>query len=481
MCPTRSDVRIDLARAELTRLRNEIDDWLEGYRALEQYSTQINALDLSLHEILKALDEALAALPVDGSIRVAYQACRDVERKTTWTRHVWQYYAAKFDQREARDADRRRAVQAADEAVWSCYAGAYLSLPEVERPAVPLPYLDSLYTPNAIPRDMAAVLRDRVISVPFLQAFLAELPLPVIGLPDVCSHAPWWLIYIGHEVGHHLQHDLLPSAGLVEEFRAHLRAALNEAASKGTAVPPGAADKWGAWGQEVFADAFSAYSLGPRAAWAIAELVMGDDVTMLREHDDYPPPAVRLALMAALPMASDEDRALALADVDLDALTTGSALRGFGGRDLRAAARDHLNLVPALAKAIHAWDCGGLGRLARLCRWREDSFSSNGKVHGWQSQLVSSGPLALTPSLDAPRLILSGGLAAWAQVSLIADEGQRVEEEERLAKRLIDAMIGSHLGGTRAGLAAAPSGGLKALSVRFAKQLLAKSPEELGM
>jgi hypothetical protein len=186
--------------------------------------------------------------------------------------------------------------------------------------------------------------------------------------------------------------------------------------------------------------------------------------------------------MAELPVAPKADRALALADVDLKTLTReDEALPGAGGKDLRAVARDHVDLVPALAKAIHSWDCGGLGRLARLCRWKENNFSSNGKVDAYQSQLLSSDPLALTPSLDAPRLFLSGGLAAWAQISLIADEIQRDDAEQTLRERLLDAMIGSRVEGKRGPLDATPSSDLQALSTDFAKQLLVTSPEELGM
>lgn len=479
MCPTRSDVRIDLARAELVRLRNEIDDWLKyrrGEDGLQQYSTQLDALDVWLHQVIEALDGALAALPAGGTVRAAYKACRDVEKKTTWMRQVWRFYADKFDQREDPDTGIRRALKAADEAVWSCFAGAY---PAQKRPTAPLPYLDLLYSPEAIPRDKTDVLRNKVIDIPFLNEFLEQLPLPVIGLLEACARAPWWLIYIGHEVGHHLQHDLLPKKDLVTKFSDCLVAALSKAASKGVAVSPDAAGKWAGWSEEVFADTISVYSLGPRAAWAIAELEMGDDVDMLIERKYYPPAIVRLALMAQLPVLSASDRTVALADVDPDALTKSTAL--VGGKDLRAAARDHLRLVPILAEAIDTWDGGGLGGLRAICKWQGSQFAAGGTVDQWRDRLLSSNPMALVPSLDAPRLILSGGLAAWAKISLGTDESTRTKAEEKLKERLVDAMVGCREGGKRSAQAVPPPGDLAARSAAFAQQLLALPPEELGM
>lgn len=484
MCPTRSDVRIDLALAEVTRLRNEIDDWLDTRReldSLQQYSTQLDALEQWLHAILEALDGALAQLPAGGAVGEAYQACRDVEKKATWTRQVWRFYADKFDQRE--DPNTEDALKAADEAVWSCFAGVYSMVPGAERPTVPLPYIEPLYSPHAVPRDLTAVLRDKVVDPSFLDNFLEELPVPIIGLPDVCSRAPWWLIYIGHEVGHHLQYDLLPGKGLVTQFRTLLRQAVIKAAMQGVTVAPDAADLWDDWSLEVFADAFSVYSLGPRAAWAIAELVMGNDAAMLKEWDTYPQSAVRLALMAELPPTAPEaDRALALADVDLKALTTKTTpVTGSGGKNLRAVAKDHLELLPALAQEIDKWDLGGLGCLCDVCHWQAAQFAAGGIVDQWHQDLLSSNPMALEPNLDAPRLILSGGLAAWTQVSLIANKDLRAEAEENLADRLVEAMVGSREEGKRAAEAALPLNQLAARSAAFAQKLLSLQPEELGL
>lgn len=488
MSGSRSKTRVNFTHDELARLRREIDEWLALRNSLDgyqQYSTQLAALELCLHQILKALDDALPSLPAAGTAQHVYQKCRDVEQKTVWARQVWRFYADKFDQRD--HPDTQLAIKAADEAVWSCFAGVYKSLPAIKRPAAPLPHLEPLYSPYAQPRDMGTVLRNRVVSAPFMREFLAQLPIPTLGLSEACGRAPWWLIYIGHEVGHHLQHDLLADLGLVTKFSAYLLEQAHQAIAEGAAAPPGAADRWSAWGEEVFADAISVYSLGPRAAWAIAELIMGDDVAMLRlgdigsDADRYPPAVVRLALMAQLPVAPPAQAALALAEVDLARLTQDSSLLDVFGKDLRAPVRDHLQLVPHLAAAIAAWDCGGLGPLRTLCRWQDGLFGPNGQVDLWRDRLRKSDPLALKPSLDAPRLILSGGLAAWAEISQLAHADQRAAQEEKLRERMCDAMINSREAGKRSAQVAPSNADLEAHTATLAQRLLALPTEELGL
>ena len=485
----RAVIRADATRAGLERLRNEIDEWLKCRRAADmylQYSTQLDTLDTCLHRILQALAEVLGNMPPGNALRDIYQHCHDLDAKLTWTRQVWRYFADKFDQRD--DPLLADTLAAADEVVWSCFAGAYSQVPALPRPAAPLPFIDSFYTPNAIPRDQPYVLRNRVIAAPFLQEFLAELPLPVIGLPESCQLGPWWLIFIGHEVGHHLQHDLLPAAGLVAGFRDHLRAStLAAAAGQSPALlastPAALADRWAAWGEEVFADAVSVHAFGPRASWAMAELILGNDVAMLAERDGkYPPAVVRLALMAKLGAAPEPAGPLALADIDPTDMTTGAALLAQGGAgDLRAAAREHLLLLPGLASAINSYDCGGLGPLRILCRWKETHFSPGGAADDWRDSLLGPNPLALKPGLDAARLVLSGGLAAWDRLGRLAVSDQRAQAEARLAQRLLDAIISSRPEGTRAAKAVPAVADVDARSLTFAKNLLELPSEELGL
>jgi hypothetical protein len=143
--------------------------------------------------------------------------------------------------------------------------------------------------------------------------------------------------------------------------------------------------------------------------------------------------------------------------------------------------RDHLQLVPHLAAAIAAWDCGGLGPLRTLCRWQDGLFGPNGQVDLWRDRLRKSDPLALKPSLDAPRLILSGGLAAWAEISQLAHADQRAAQEEKLRERMCDAMINSREAGKRSAQVAPSNADLEAHTATLAQRLLALPTEELGL
>jgi hypothetical protein len=83
---------------------------------------------------------------------------------------------------------------------------------------------------------------------------LQQIPVPLVALPPNCSQEPWWLAYIAHEVGHHVQADYLRDARLIEIFAEVLTAAGGE--------------RWGGWGQEIFADVFSLLAIGYLPTWS---------------------------------------------------------------------------------------------------------------------------------------------------------------------------------------------------------------------
>jgi hypothetical protein len=485
----RNLVRIEQTRAELVRLRREIEDWL-GYRrdqdCRKQYSTQLDTLDTFLTTILDALRAKLEGLTASLPTRTVYHECRTLDRRLVWLRHVWRFFGDRFDQRD--DERFQDVLEAADEVVWSCYAGFYQNVPGAARRAVPLPFLEPLYVPNAIPRDEPWVLRDRVLSGQFFQQSLAELPLPIIGLPQTCVEAPWWLIYIGHEVGHHLQHDLLPNQQLVGSFGDWLKKAaeakLLEDEAAGASLPPHEAKiakKWKAWGQEVFADAFSVYSLGIWAVWAMAELVTGDDTAMLTEEDDYPAPVVRLALMAGLAPKLKQDEQTGLGTLVPGDLVGGPPLPDRKGRDLRQAARLHLDLVPGIVQAIHEFDFKRLGRFESLCGWYGPHFAPGGTIDQWRGQLLEPDLLYPVPSLDAPRLLISAGLAAWAEITALTKDQERADAQAKLVATLPKTIVGSREEGTRSAEEAPDTQDVEARSEAFAQIFMETSVEELGL
>src|SRR5262249_37933494 len=153
----------------------------------------------------------------------------------------------------------------------------------------PLPYLASTYSPLAVPRDtppieLRAALLDPA-SLVSLQAFLPRLPVPVVALPSVCARYPWWLAFLGHEVGHHVLHDLRPGGALVRPFKHRLRDAAQDAPEP--KCDEAAAKRWKRWGEEIFADLFSVFALGPWAVWALVEMLRGEEASLLAESDPH--------------------------------------------------------------------------------------------------------------------------------------------------------------------------------------------------
>jgi hypothetical protein len=157
-----------------------------------------------------------------------------------------------------------------------------------------LPFIEAHYAPEAFPTELVPPgLKDEREATTFLKEHLNRMPAPVVRMTPSCVAAPWLVTLLAHEVGHHLQFDLLPERRLVAKFRKLLESAV----SKET----GSADearKWGAWSSEIFADVFSVIAMGPWAVWAMAELEFKSAKYLNEERDAYPSPAMRLALLA---------------------------------------------------------------------------------------------------------------------------------------------------------------------------------------
>jgi len=56
-------------------------------------------------------------------------------------------------------------------------------------------------------------------------------------------------------------------------------------------------DQRSRWSEEIFADLFSVLATGPWGAWAMAELEMADEASMLVDRPRYPKSIARLSLL----------------------------------------------------------------------------------------------------------------------------------------------------------------------------------------
>jgi hypothetical protein len=454
----RSRLRIQRSKSIVDATLAAIEAWLAKRSArdtLGQYRTQLqvlgDALSTPLTRIRAELDGLRAdALATPGDV---YRAAANQDRRTLTVDRIFGYFRDKFDQRD--DPALASFLRAADELTWSLFAQPFKSLGLAPRSA-PLPYIEALYSPRAIPRaEPPADLRsaDTVIA-----AFLKELPMPLIGLPPSAVAEPWQLALLAHEVGHHVQYDLLPGSALIAAFRQLLT----------DAAPPADADTWALYHHEIFADAFSVAAIGPAAVRVIAELELADEARMLDSGSaKYPCSAVRIALLAAVSAGLGADAGAGLGGIDPLALTTGAPIMS-KSRDLRARASAELAAVPAVASAIIAGPLGAAGKLADLLAWDDDDYAEGGNIEGWRTALLVGKPAPET-TLRGPRRIISAAIEAWSRVAQIEDDGAREAHQAHLRQSTLTMLTESRETATRA--ARSPTDGLESMPIALGDTL----------
>jgi len=320
------------------------------------------------------------------------------------------------------------------------------------RPA-PLPYIESQYSPAAVPRDdpPAGLTAER--DDPVLIAYLERLPIPVIALPEVCADDPWWLAYVGHEVGHHLQHDLADDWSLVKAF-----GNLTEAASRAAGATDPA--RWRTWSAEIFADVCSVHTMGPAAVYGIVQLELDDADKMLRGKAKYPPPLVRLGIMAAVAGWLGLEVTAALEPAGLDVANLPQAA-----------------VIAALTDAALADPLSGRGPFRSLLGWDPAAFAPRGTIWSLREGLRNRIPLRVRPGIRTARLLTAAAVAAWEEVAGIGDPRQREDSRSELAGRFLPAVVDGREEGTRAAAGQAAPGTAN-LPTDLTRLLIESIPEE---
>jgi hypothetical protein len=436
--------RVEDTRHDLDGLSNRVGAWLIYRRErdrLRQYGAGLDALDATFSSCLEAVRVSLDLIDLAWPVGEVYGECRAADRRLALIGRVFEWYATRFDQRD--DPALSAFLAAADEVTWSCYAPvfrhAYLSEPGRDAPygQVPLPYLESEYAPRALARDLppAEIRAERTDTL--LAEFLDRLPLAVIGLPMAYLETPWQLVLLAHEVGHHVQSDLVSDGELVEEF--------GNALAK---VAPGeaAAERWRRWGSEVFADCCLAVSAGPWAVQAIAELELADQRTMLANNRvRYPSAIARLELLAEATAQLGLDRQLGL--LGLEPAELAVAADGTAAEDIA--------LAPAMAARALRHSLSGFGTFTDLYGFNPADFATGGKVHAWADAFCAGIDLPPEPSLRAPRLLAASAVQAWNMLAATPDSAQRADSHAALRERLLRMIAQSRELGVRA--AASPT------------------------
>jgi hypothetical protein len=420
----------------LARAQEAITRWLKLREARDvdansqyvgRHESQRDALQRLLLMTAEDLLEKAKNLSANAPPGDHFDECRLLDEAAIWLQRVWEFYSLKFDQRD--DPVMGAVVRGADEVVWSCYHGVMMRARrnKKHRPQ-PLPFLASEYSPAALESDkpVPPSLRmpfDRPSWTAGLHDATGSLPITLLRLPPWCIEDPWWLVFVAHEVGHHVQADL----GLVEMFSSAVVQATTHAG-----VVPGAAEKWGQWGREIFADVFSIMMIGSGAVRAIAEVERSTDTKMGRSTKAYPPPLVRLYLMkrvaSLLGIAVTEipdvvDRATLGADADAADAVVGVALGPLPGTD---------------------------STLRELCDFDAAQFGPAGPVASWADKLLTGEEYSGVPSHDTARLVVAGSLTAWWDVATIAKKEEREAARRALSRMTLTTLARSAPPGTRA-------------------------------
>jgi len=466
---TRSVQSIDAVRAR-------IKEWLSKHQdcpTFVRFKNHFSVLEQVLNSMLDALAGELAAIDGNEPSGSVYERCASLDRSLAIAVRLFEWYAAKYDQRL--DEDTAPTLRAADEIVRSCWTKPFALLGR-KPPTGPLVYLeadfDAFATPRvSVPRDLQGPADSLIADI------LSELPIPVIALPSLAASQAWWLVLAAHETGHHAQKDLIPELEettrqlLIEAVTAPGEAAPGEAATPADVQ----AGYWAGWLHETFADAYSTLMVGAAAVWAIDELQHATPASMCKldppGRGRYPPAVVRLALLGeCLQSVGAQPRWPTAADVrswldELDDSVVPAVTKDAIRRQLAAA--------PAAAAALIDLPIGA-HRLRELGSVDPDLLTQAQLLRAWAAQLVKPAPvLDALGSPAAARLVIAAGVAAyqtWAE---------RPESEHVLpaVHRNLLAVLPNC--GPPGVLEAPPrQADLTALAQRLARRLLRETPDE---
>ena len=422
------DVRRAQSQVAFAQVSSGVNAWLERRTELDtrrQHASQLEAIRSLLGAIESRLKQDLQNLTPQPDPGGLYEACALFERRVVWLERVSRFFESKFEQRA--HGDLGKMLSAADEVVWSCYSQVFDKAKAlecvVERGPAPLPFVEPRYSPEAFPAELVPPDLKSEVEIEVLRAHLNRMPVSVVRVPPICVAAPWWLVTLGHETGHHVQFDLVPGRGLVTEYRAAI-----EAAVRARTGSDKEAERWGRWASEIFADVFSVFCMGSWAVWAMTELELKPSENMGDPREHYPPPATRLTLLALV------------ADAIGGSSAGTHALRGL--------------LAPAPDAAVEAVLDVALGKLpavghslGELCDFHRDDFED--LVPGWCAKLHDRSDDIPLPDLKAARLTVSAALAAWERLAS-SHRGEMLEEARTdLARRTVAAVVGSAVEGER--------------------------------
>lgn len=411
--------------AELTRLRNDVAAWQDvrtgpdrlGSPYQGQFDSQLAAV---LNEVNGAIAEVETALKLDvgkSSTGELYARLTRCDRQLVWIRRAWDFFRAKFDQRDS--VPLLRTLCAADEVLWSCYKLLFQKLGRA-RPPAPLPYIELDYLPSAVLASQGHLIdREDAPTGGPLGDYFTTLPIPVLRLPPAAVTAPWVMALVAHELGHFvLPYLATDQTSLLASCRQTMAKAVT--AEGGTDADR---QRWNLWAPEVFADWFAVVNVGGAVAWSIAQYELTIDSRMRTARTFYPSPEVRLLLVAEIARAHG-----------LTVFGNGVAANSDETLDHRVARRVALATTGSL---------DGFGAtLAQLASFRrqehEDEGPNEAFVTQWARALCDGSPGQPPKNIRHPRLLAAAAARACCVTSDIEDSTAQDEQNARIGRLAFD-------------------------------------------
>src|ERR1043166_233 len=431
----RKRARKEQTLREFERLKQEVELWSSRRQKedkLNQYKTQVNAISNLVRRAAEFLEAELNKINLNNPLFEFYEDCRQFDLRVVWLRKVWSFYKDKFDQRD--DDQLRALLLAADEVVWSCYQQAFrqasaFGMAMKQRP-VPLPFVEISYSPESFPSELVPYGL-KPSETGFLQDLMNRLPIPLVSLPQSCVRAPWWLVYVGHEVGHHIQYALADKGGFVPLFKKQI-----ENVAKMKCGGSEDVEKWGGWGKEIFADVFSVLTMGQWAVFAMVELELQKADKMLERRAQYPAPAIRLHLLAHTANSLGLDGTGALRGLNIEEMMKGNP----------QAERDY-SFVDDVVKIALELEISPNVTLATLVDLNKDNYAS--ALRGWPTMLSQPNPVVpVISDPNNPRFIASAILVTWYELA-VTDEEERRILLQNLADKALKLIVASREPGDR--------------------------------
>jgi hypothetical protein len=419
--------RIAQARRRTADAREKIGAWFKTYKGRDlqrQYETQLETLKSQIDFLLGKIETEIDVIRLAGGSLGVYAKSRLLERRLLWVWRLFAYFQSKFDQRQ--DDQYKGLLAAADEIMWSCYMQPFRWARVEKYPPHPLPFLTNAYSPYAIPREEPPVELRSDVDAAFLTEMLRQMPIPVTGVQSLALEEPWWLAYLAHESGHHVQFDF-DGGSLVESFEQTLYDV--------------GGSRWAGWSKELFADVYSLLMIGPWALWALAELVWEDRAGMLSDANPrYPSPLVRLIFMKDVASQLGLDGMAALRGFSVDDILKPGPVYS-RTRDLCETAEGDLKQSASVAKAVVEQRFCDFGTLAEITEFDKMDFQPAGYAYLWGEVFRGRSNLLPEKRIRSSRLVLGGGVRAWSEISAIPDDEERARHRTQLSQTLTARII----------------------------------------